>query len=213
MSISPYFRHVTAPNEQSLINDLTEETIFQRGLDLYYIVREESNHNFDYLFGEDPENSFGGAIQLEMMLSQISTGFDGEMSTGRFLLEMGDIATFTCSVTRFQEEVTSIHPEIVRPREGDLIMFMTDPSEKRSVFEITYTEKEMPFYQIGKSNVFRMETERFSYNHEDMNTGLPEIDTTPLDMDKELSDSTPIQTESDTFVDFSEDDPFSNGDY
>ena len=213
MSISPYFRHVTAPNEQSLLNDLTRETIYQRGLDLFYIPRSESQKGLDYLFGEDPAKIFQTAIQLEMWCENISTGFDGSIAVGRFALELNDVATFIVAVTRFKEEVTSNHSDITRPREGDLILFKTDPSEQVYLFEITFVEKTTPFYQIGKSNVFRMEAERFNFSHEKIETGIEEIDTTPIDMDKEYSDSQPIQNESDTFVDFNESDPFSDGHY
>jgi hypothetical protein len=213
MAVSPYFKHVTAKNEQSLIDSLTRETIFQRGLDLYYIPRTNSEDGFDYLFGEDPENIFDKAILMEFYCENVSTGFDGQMAVGRFALELADIAVFLVSVTRFKEEVTSVYPDIVRPREGDLIVFKADPSEPLSIFEITFTERETPFYQIGKSNVFKMETERFNYSHETMSTDVPEIDDTPVDMDKDLTDSEPIQQESDTFVNFDESDPFSDGEY
>jgi len=213
MAISPYFQHVTAKNEQSLIDSLTRETIYQRGLLLYYIPRTNSEKGFDYLFGEDPENIFDTAVLMEFYCENVSTGFDGSIAIGRFALELDDTATFLVSVTRFKEEVTELYPEIVRPREGDLIVFKVDPSEPLSIFEITYTEKETPFYQIGKSNVFRMETERFNYSHETMATEVPEIDDTPVDMDKDLTDGPPIQQESDTFVNFDESDPFSDGEY
>jgi len=213
MSISPYFRHVTADNEQALIDALTRETIYQRGLDLQYIVRNESAQGKDYLFGEDPTNFFTNAVTVEMYCENVSTGFDGSLAVGRFAFELNDVATFLISVTRFEEEITSRFPNILRPREGDLIFFTTDPSEDKSLFEITFVEEETPFYQIGKSNVYRFETERFHYSHENMQTGIDEIDTTPVDMDKEYTDAPEIQNESDTFVDFNEKDPFSDGHY
>jgi hypothetical protein len=213
MAVSPYFRHVTAKNEQKLIDDLTRETYYQRGLDFWYVPRINSDTGFDYLFGEDPENIFKEAVLMEFYLENVSTGFDGEMSIGRFALELGDTATITCSRTRFTEEVTKRYTEIVRPREGDLIILKYDPSEPMDVFEIVFTEKETPFYQIGKSNVYRMEVERFAYSHEDLETGIDTIDDVPMDDDKEYSDSEPMQTESDELVDFSENDPFSDGEY
>lgn len=213
MSISPHFRHINAPNEQSLIDSLTRETIYSRGIDLYYIPRAEAEIGFDYLFGENPENFYNTGIELEFYCENISTGFDGAMAVGRFALELADIATFLVSRTRFIEEVTKVYPDIKRPREGDLILFKTDHSEPIFMFEITYTEKETPFYQMGISNVYKMETEKFNYSHETMNTGIEEIDTKDFTVEDEITDSPDIQTESDTFVDFSEDDPFSDGDY
>ena len=213
MSVSPYFRHVTAKNEQSLIDDLTQETIYQRGTDLYYIPRTNSQTGWDYLFGEDPENIFDKAVLMEFWCENVGAGFDGADTIGRFTLEMPDIATFQISKTRFIEEIKKLYPEIVRPREGDLIVWKTDPSEPMDVFEITFAQKENPFYQIGKSNVFRIETERFNYSHETMSTEVEEIDDEYVPNAEDYDDSTPIQNESDTFVNFDEDDPFSDGSY
>jgi len=209
--ISPYFRHIDAPNEQKLIDSLTRETIYQRGVNLVYIPRTEVD--MDYLFGEDPTNIYDLGIELEFYCENISTGFDGSMAIGRFALELADMATFLTSTTRFVEEVTKVYPDIKRPREGDLILFKTDDSEPTFMFEITYTEKETPFYQTGISNVFKMETEKFNYSHETLQTGIEEIDTKDFTVEDEITDSPDIQTESDTFVNFNEDDPFSDGGY
>ena len=213
MAVSPYFKHVTAKNEQSLLDALTRETVFQRGIDLYYIPRSEAEQGFDYLFGENPENIYDQAVELEFYCENVSTGFDGSMAIGRFAMELADTATFLVAKTRFEEEVGKVYPDIDHPREGDLILFKTDPSEPVFMFEITYTEKETPFYQIGKSNVWRMEAEKFNYSHETMNTGIEEIDTLDIANENEVDDSPDIQTESDIFVDFSENDVFGDGDY
>lgn len=213
MSISPYFQHVTASNEQKLIDDLTRETIYQRGLNLYYIPRTEAEQGFDYLFGENPENIYDNAVELEFYCLNVSTGFEGEAAIGRFALEIANTATFLTSVTRFREEVQKEYPNIKRPREGDLILFKTDPTEAVFMFEITYVEDDTPFYQIGKSNVFRMEAEKFNYSHETLNTGIDDIDTRDLSTENEEDESPDIQTESDSFVDFNETDPFSESDY
>lgn len=213
MAVSPYFKHVTASNEQQLIDDLTRETIFQRGMDLFYIPRTESGAGFDYLFGEDPENIFDKAVELEFWCENVNGGWDGADTIGRFALEMPDIATFQVSKTRFIEEIQKLYPDIVRPREGDLIVFKADPSEPMDVFEITFAQKENPFYQIGKSNVFRVETERFNYSHETMQSEVPELDDEYVPNAEDYDDSTPLQNESDTFVNFDEDDPFSDGSY
>ena len=213
MTVSRYFKHVSAKNEQTLINNLTEETIQQRGMDLWYIPRIESDEGFDYLFGENPENIYDVAIQIEMIMENLSTGFDGADAIGRFALEVPDTATFQISRTRFESEVTTRYPNIPRPREGDLIVFIADSSESKIMFEITFTEDELPFYQIGKLNVYRMEAERFNYSHETMNTGIEDIDTKDIATEHEIDDSTDIQDESDTFVNFDENDPFSENNY
>lgn len=212
MAVSPYFHHVTAKNEQKLINDLTKETIYQRGLDLWYVPRVEAQGGFDYLFGENPENIYDVAFKIEMQMENLSSGFDGADAIGRFALEIPDTATFQVSRTRFDEEVIKLYPEIKRPREGDLIVFIADPDEVKTVFEITFTEDELPFYQIGKRNVYRMEVEKFHYSHEVTQTGIDFVDEAAIE-DSEYKENEPIQNESDTFVNFDESDPFSDGNY
>lgn len=208
MATSKYFNHINSVPEQSLIDDLTKETIFQRGIDMYYIPREESIENFDYLFGEDPTNSFGAYVMIEMWCENVSDGFAGEASiVTRFGLEINDEATFQVSRTRFTQEITKVYPEIIRPREGDLLAF---PMAK-SVFEIKFVEHEKPFYTMGKSNVFELETQKFRWSHEDMVTGLEEVDDI-VNVPK-TEDNTDLQTESTTFLDHNEDDPFSEGNY
>lgn len=213
MTVSKYFKHTSDKAEQKLISDLTSETIQQRGLDLWYIPRTNSVNGFDFLFGEDPENFFDTAVRLEMMMVSISTGFEGDDAIGRFGLELADNAVFLCAKTRFHAEVSKKYPAILRPREGDLVVFEVDSTEAKSIFEITYIEKEHPFYQIGKSTVYRMETTRFKYTHEDMITNIPAIDTEDMSNFEDYEDNVPLQAESDTLVNFDESDPFSDGEF
>lgn len=213
MAVSPYFRHVTATNEQSLIDDLTRETIYQRGLDLYYVPRINSADNFDYLFGEDPANIYDKGVLIEFWCENVGDGYDGAETIGRFGLELPDLANFQVSKSRFIEEIQKTYPDLVRPREGDLIIFKTDPAEPMDVFEITFVTKEEPFYTVGRSNVFRIETERFNYSHETMESEITDIDAEYIPNAQDYDDSPQIQDESDTFVNFDEDDPFSDGSY
>ena len=212
--VSKYFNHVSAKNEQKLINDLTEETIFQRGLDLLYVPRIESSEGFDFLFGEDTANTFSKGVDLEMIMVSISEGFQGDDSIGRFGLDLSDDATFLCSKTKFWKIVTTKYPDITRPREGDLIIFKTDPSQSKSIFEIVDIQKEHPFYQIGKTTIFRMSTRRFKYTHEDLYTGDKDVDgDTPTSLAdfEPLEDNVPVKEEGATLLNFDENDPFSDG--
>lgn len=208
MAVSPYFKHISAPNEQSLIDDLTVEAIYQRGINMYYITREESSFNFDYLFGEDPENNFGNYVEIEMWCENLETGFEGQGSmVTRFALDINDEVTFQVSKTRFLEEIQKVYPDITRPREGDLIAF---PMTK-SIFEINFVEHEHPFYTAGKSNLYVISAQKFRWSHEDLNTGLDDIDA--ITNNEQYEDNTDIQIESDTFINHSESDPFSEGNY
>lgn len=180
---------------------------------MIYIPRTNSTDGYDYLFGEDPENIFSLGVEIEMYLLEIRDGFNGDDFIGRFGLKLDDNATFLVSKTRFADVITKKYPEIIRPREGDLILFKGDPSEAKTLFEIKYIEKEHPFYSIGKSTVYRMEAERFNYSYETMETGQEAIDDVDMGTYEKYEDNTPIQTESNGIMDFNENDPFSDGSY
>ena len=61
---------------------------------------------------------------------------------------------------------------MLRPREGDLIYF---PFTK-GIFEIKFVEHEAAFYQRGALQFFELQCEKFNYNSETFNTGIPDID-------------------------------------
>lgn len=207
MTVSKYFDHVGQTNEQDLMDDLVVEIIQQRGLDFKYIAREKTVES-DYLFGEDPENSFAAGRTVEMMTGSVQ-GFDGEGDfMAGFGLDIRDEANFTISKTRFEQEITGKEPHIIRPREGDLIIFTI----AKAIFEITFVEHEQPFYQIGVGHVFTLSAKRFEWSHEVFVEGDDEItDQIPNFVDPD--DSEDIQDEYKTFGDYNEKDPFSENNY
>jgi len=85
----------------------------------------------------------------------------------------------TVARRRFGEE---INPEdttpvneadgIARPSEGDLIYFPLNGK----VFEIKFVEHEAIFYQMGSLQTFDLTLELFEYSHEQINTGITDID-------------------------------------
>lgn len=206
MSVSPYFRHISAGNEQTLVDNLVVESIKQRGIDLMYIPRSMTDDK-DYLFGEDAQSTFTNGVTIEMYPMNMQ-GFEGEGDfMAGFGLDIRDEASFIISKTRFMQEVAKKYPNMNRPLEGDLIIF---PMAK-AAFEITFVEHEKPFYQIGKGHVYELSCKRFEYSYETMedneeiSNGIPSF--------LEVNDSSDIQDESDTFVNFDEKDPFSESDY
>jgi hypothetical protein len=204
--ISQYFKHITATNEQSLVNDLTVETIQLRGLDFEYIPRDSSNA--DPIFGEDIKSTFTNSVTIEMYCKNM-TGFGGEGDFfSRFGLDVRDDAVFQISRSRFSDVVTAEYPTIPRPREGDLIWFEL----ANILLEITFVEDEKPFYTKGLLTVWECNVKKFEYSHENMDSGIPDVDGINIAEDRH-DDSTAIQTESDTFMDFTETDPFSSNNY
>lgn len=207
MTISPYFSHISNVSEQyRVMNDLSRECIQVKGLDFAYIPRDSSDA--DTLFGEDVKSTFTSKVILEMYCKN-TAGFDGEGDFfSKFGLDIRDEATFQINKTRFEEVVTDEYPNITRPREGDLIYY----EMAKSLFEITFVEKEKPFYQRGIQTIWECNVKKFEYNHDEMLSDINEVD----DLEQLLpadDNSEDIQTESDTFMDFNERDPFSSNDY
>jgi len=171
MPTNVYFNTGTTA-EQNLYENLIIEQLSVFGQDVYYLPRKLVNE--DTLFGEDTSSSFNDAYIIEMYLDGIE-GYEGqkEMMT-RFGLDMQDEATFVVSKRRFEQLISTDQNLIVstRPNEGDLIYF---PLGKK-LFEIGFVDHDDPFYQLANLPVFKMRCRTFEYSHEDMATGLDEID-------------------------------------
>ena len=168
MAINPYFGNYK--NEQRLLNDLTIETIKAMGLDVYYVPREYLK--LDRLFGEDVLSKFTIAYPIEVYQQDVMR-FGGQRDViNKFGIDITDRMTFLMSITRFNEEIRSKQPEIIKPREGDLIFF---PSSSH-LFEINFVEDEEPFYQHGGLTTFTLSCELLTYSNETIDTGNTVID-------------------------------------
>ena len=168
MAQNPFFKDNN--NEQTLVEDLTIETIKSMGRDMYYIPRSKVNK--DDLFGEDPTNVFRNAYEFEMYILSID-GFEGEGDVvSKFGIEVRDKVRLLISKKRFEQEVSVQDVSIERPREGDLIYFPLSGG----IFEINFVEHENPFYQLGKLYTYALDCDLFTYSYEDFETGVSDID-------------------------------------
>lgn len=168
MPINPFFKY--AQNDQNLVDDLTVECIKVTGHEFFYIPRDY--FKLDRILGEDIRSQFNLAIPIEAYITNIFK-FDGQqdiiakygiMNTDRMMIQIAR--------TRFRQEITNRRPEILKPREGDLIYLpMTD-----SLFEINKAEDEVPFYQLGALTTFTLTLELFTYSQEHFGTGLEKLD-------------------------------------
>lgn len=158
-------------SESLLHEDLIIECLKIYGFDCYYIPRVAVNR--DMILNEDPLNKFDDAFPLEAYLEN-TTGFGGGELLSKFGLEIQDTATFIVARRRWEEAIGRKRASELfnRPAEGDLIYF---PLTK-SFFEIRYVEVKDPFFQVGKLYVYKLECELFQYSHEEIETGVKEID-------------------------------------
>jgi len=65
------------------------------------------------------------------------------------------------SVRRFHQTV----PNMVRPREGDLIWIQMAPTA-RYIFDIRFVENQEQLFQLGKLYTYELRCERMQYSHE-----------------------------------------------
>lgn len=181
MPKNPFFKHNT--NEQSLINDLTVETIKIHGEDMVFIPRVYVRE--DQLFGEDVLSRFSQGNTIEMYIENVDA-FQGEGDfIAKFGLDIRDSISLIVSKSRFGE-VMRHDPDITRPREGDLVYF---PLAK-SLLEIKFVEHENPFYQSGSLYTYKLSCELFRYSHETIETGFSDIDMAETDRNTQALDLT-----------------------
>lgn len=164
-------------SEHELYENIVIESLKIYGQDVYYLPRDLVNE--DTIFGDDAESSFNSSYKVEMYIDNIE-GFDGEGDLfTRFGVEIRDEATFVVSRRRWSQTVKRFDNEITgdRPREGDLIYLPLS----QSMFQITHVEHEMPFYQIGNLNVYKLRAQLFEYTGEDLDTGIADVDRIETD--------------------------------
>ena len=218
---SPYFKENSS--EQNLVEDLSIESIKINGRDMVYIPRTLLNK--DELFGEDNSAKFSKGFEMEMYIQSVN-GFEGDGDIlQKFGIQILDRMNLVISKKRFLEEVTTFQPTITRPREGDLIFFPLS----NTLFEINFVEHENPFYQVGKLYTYLLICEAFTYSQEDLDTGFSTIDdfetsVQGLSGDTIIPLTTTGQTAGDNDIiqdfqndlsifDFTDTDPFSEGNY
>ena len=159
-------------SEQHLYEDLAIEAIQIYGHDVYYLPRTMVDK--DELFGEAPLSKFTDAYMIEMYMDT-NEGYEGEKEIiTRFGLEIRDETTFTVSRRRWLDLVSSNSNLItaLRPNEGDWIYM---PTVGR-LLEISFVDKDDPFYQLDNLPVYKLYTRTVEYSSEDIDTGIAAID-------------------------------------
>ena len=164
-------------NEQYLYEDFIIEAMQIYGHDVFYLPRTLVNK--DQLFGEDPLSKFNDSYMIEMYFDTVE-GFQGEKEIiTRFGLEIRDETIFTVArrtwlnlVYMDANLVTSI-----RPNEGDWIYM---PTVQR-MFEISFVDKDDPFYQVDNLPVYKLYARTVEYSDERLDTGIDVIDAIERD--------------------------------
>lgn len=120
MATNFYFNNFGASQEQTLIEDLIIESIKIYGIDVYYLPK--TSVNIDNVLNEPEYSTFGSQYFVEMYIKNVN-GFDGDGEfLSKFGIQVRDQITFTMSQRSFANEIGDIITK-TRPQEGDLIWF------------------------------------------------------------------------------------------
>ncbi|HAI57898.1 MAG TPA: hypothetical protein DCM04_08150 [Saprospirales bacterium] len=171
MATNHYFSQKVR-SEQDLYEDIIIESLKIYGQDVYYLPRDIINE--DRILGDDVPSRFNSSYKIEMYIENVE-GFDGEGDLfTKFGVEIRDQATFVVSRKRWANSVARYDNELssVRPLEGDLIYLPLS----NKLFQIMQVEHEQPFYQLSNLPTYKLRTELFEYNDEDLDTGIDAID-------------------------------------
>lgn len=220
-----------------MIESLVIESIKIYGHDVKYVPR--TLQNFDKIYGEDTQTSkFTQALDIEMYIKNVE-GFAGDGDfLSKFGVQIKDQITFTVARRSFNDEV-GVYLDVTRPREGDLIFFPLNQKlfeikfvEHEGVF---YQLGSLQMYDL-KCELFEYQSEVFDTGIEEIDALYTDhsLDVTRFSLMTEdgkmlttedgevlilesfdiesvdlAAENDTIQTEATTFLDFSENNPFS----
>lgn len=178
MPVSQYFNHSDDPfsADQLLREDLLNELVQQRGINVYYILRESADE-VDMLLGEDPTSAFNKAFLIGVLPNDTEDWSAGESFFSKYGLLINKQLSIVVTSREFTRYVgTSLRTS---PLEGDLIYIPVF----RKLFEIKKSEEETDFYAHGKKLPYHytLYLEMYKYSHEPIDTGIDEIDILELE--------------------------------
>jgi hypothetical protein len=169
MPVNPIFNHYGSPSEQSILDQLTAESIQINGIDMLYMPRHIFNENLT--FTEDPQSYFTDAIPIELYIKNVES-FEGDGNfLSKFGLEIRDQIVLVVAKSRFQTLIGDPYA-LSRPREGDLIYF---PLNKK-IFEIRFVDPFAMFYPLGSTFTYELKCELYEYSSQKFDTGVADID-------------------------------------
>lgn len=236
MATNFFFNNFQSSQEQLLLENLIIESIKIYGQDMYYIPRKLNN--YDDVYGSDDQSSYENAYMIEMYIKSID-GFsgDGEFMS-KFGIEIRDRVVFSMSQRIFNEEVGTFTSQ-TRPNEGDLIYFTLNKKcfqvKYVNKFEMFYQLGALQTWEvicelfeysgetintgISEIDILQKKFDSNQYNWSikneigdfllDEESNLIVIENSSVDNLFIAADNEEIQSESDTFIDFTSIDPFS----
>jgi hypothetical protein len=235
-----FFNNFNSYSEKTLIEDLIIESIRIYGHDIYYCPRTIVNE--DRVFNEDTISSYDTAYLVEVYIKNVE-GFEGEGDfLSKFNIQIRDEITFTIAQRVYNAEVGANEVN-TRPLEGDLIylpltnkVYVIKFVEHEAIFYQlgglqTYDLRcELFEYSSEDLNTGIPQIDNLEVKYS-MNVGINDLATLDANgniiidefgrpevannyvMNDPFAENHTYQVKSDTFLDFSEKDPFSEGNY
>jgi hypothetical protein len=233
-----YFNNFRASNEQGIIEDLIIESIKIYGQDMHYLPRRYGG--LDQVYTEDAASFYDRAYPIELYIKNVD-GFQGDGDfLSKFGVEIRDRVTFTMARRIFSDEVGS-NEGTTRPYEGDLIYFPLNKKIFKIMFveheAIFYQLGSLQTFDVI-CELFEYSGETFAtgipeidiltkkYEFDFTNAGLTteagdilvdEAEGLPIlfeeytQQSQILDDGDMFQQQGNTFLDFTEIDPFAEG--
>lgn len=217
---SIYFDNFNNYGEQDLIESLINESLSIYGHTVYYLPRTLVKK--DDVYGEDYLSTYNSAYEFDVYIKSYDS-YEGDGTfLSKFNLEIRDSITFTIARRAFQKEISTQEIEIQRPREGDLIY----STMMKRIFVVKYVNQTAIFYQMGSLQIWDVNCDVWEYSNERFNTGIAVIDdletkysvsniTDDVAYEKAMSNvfetNVEFQAEGDSLIDWSDIDPFSQG--
>jgi len=174
------------------------------GIQIYYLPK--TNVNLDFLYGEDPLQRFETKYELTMYLvNNQNWGGQGDLFA-KFGMQFTDEITVSIQKDRFITQTGMEQPLI-----GDLLYLPWQ--RNKELFEITYVDRENPFYHLGEWSLFSIKGKSFVYSRESVPAIVAEEEDIHLDdiLDDQdnMNDAYSMDAENTTedILDTSESDP------
>lgn len=207
MTVNKYFNFLTNTKEQDFFESFVVESIKMTGMDIYFFPR---NCQIDPVLRDPYKSEFKNYYVIEAYFHNIE-GFGGENDVmTKFGFQQMD--TVEVSIAKKSWRDLKIPGREDRPLEGDVIFL---PFSK-SFFQIGRVEHEIPFWQLGRYNVFRLMcnlytagyNEIFGTDNDFFNVGANADNVYELKHQNAINDA--VQSKGEVLLDFDEKNPFSN---
>jgi hypothetical protein len=233
-----FFNNFMSSQEQQLLNNLIVEATNIHGVDCYYVPRNINNK--DKIYYTDDQSSYTNAYMVALYLENVD-GFQGDGNfMSKFGLEIRDQIVLSIPISSFNAEIGAYTSQ-PRPNEGDIIFFPFNKKcfqiKFVDKFEMFFMLGKVYTYRIT-CELFEYSNETFNTGIADIDAIQAKYSTNIIDWsvldetgapiltedsdyivnqkyDMETIDPTTenkeFQTQSTEFIDFSDADPFAEG--